>query len=34
MVHGANERVAINSLRDGIERMVELLKTFGGRGSR
>jgi len=33
MVHGANERIAIKDLRDGIERMVDLLKTFGGRSS-
>ncbi len=30
MVHGANERIAIKSLRDGIERMVELLRIMGG----
>jgi acetylornithine deacetylase/succinyl-diaminopimelate desuccinylase-like protein len=33
MVHGKNEHIAIKSLRDGIERMVDLLKIFGGRGS-
>ena len=30
MVHGANERIPIKSLRDGIERMVELLRIMGG----
>ena len=30
MVHGNNERVPIKSLRDGIERMVELLRIMGG----
>jgi len=30
MVHGANERIAIKVLRDGIERMVELLRIMGG----
>ncbi len=29
-VHGANERVPVKSLHDGIERMVELLKIFAG----
>jgi len=30
MVHGANERIAVTALRDGIERMVELLRIMGG----
>lgn len=30
MVHGKNERIPIKSLRDGIERMVELLRITGG----
>jgi len=30
-IHGINERVRISNLRGGIERMVELLKIFGGR---
>jgi acetylornithine deacetylase/succinyl-diaminopimelate desuccinylase-like protein len=30
MVHGANERIPIKSLRDGLERMVELLRIIGG----
>jgi acetylornithine deacetylase/succinyl-diaminopimelate desuccinylase-like protein len=32
-VHGANERIGIKSLRASIERMVDLLKIFGGRSS-
>jgi len=34
MVHGANERISVKSLRDGIQRMVDLLRIFGGRGAR
>ena len=30
MVHGANERIPIKSLKGGIERMVELLRIMGG----
>ena len=30
MVHGKDERIPIKSLRDGIERMVELLRIMGG----
>ncbi len=30
MVHGKNERIPIKSLRDSIERMVELLRIMGG----
>jgi acetylornithine deacetylase/succinyl-diaminopimelate desuccinylase-like protein len=30
MVHGDNERIPIKSLRDGLERMVELLRIMGG----
>ena len=30
MVHGADERIAITSLRGGIQRMVELLRIMGG----
>ncbi|HKD68482.1 MAG TPA: M20/M25/M40 family metallo-hydrolase [Candidatus Binataceae bacterium] len=30
MVHGANERIPIKSLRGGLERMVELLRIMGG----
>jgi acetylornithine deacetylase/succinyl-diaminopimelate desuccinylase-like protein len=30
-VHGLNENIGINELSDGIKRMVELLKIFGGR---
>ena len=30
-VHGVNERIPVSNLRGGIERMVELLKLFGGR---
>jgi acetylornithine deacetylase/succinyl-diaminopimelate desuccinylase-like protein len=30
-IHAGNERVSISHLRGGIERMVELLKIFGGR---
>jgi acetylornithine deacetylase/succinyl-diaminopimelate desuccinylase-like protein len=30
MIHGDNERIRITSLRDGIERMVELLRIMGG----
>jgi acetylornithine deacetylase/succinyl-diaminopimelate desuccinylase-like protein len=30
-VHGANERIGVKELADGIQRMVELLKNFGGR---
>jgi acetylornithine deacetylase/succinyl-diaminopimelate desuccinylase-like protein len=32
-VHGANERIGIKNLRASIERMVDLLKIFGGRPS-
>ncbi len=30
-VHGINERIGVKELADGIQRMVELLKIFGGR---
>ncbi len=30
-VHGVNERIGVKELTDGIQRMVELLKTFGAR---
>jgi acetylornithine deacetylase/succinyl-diaminopimelate desuccinylase-like protein len=30
MVHGDNERIPVASLRDGLERMVELLRILGG----
>jgi len=30
-VHGVNEHIGVKELTDGIQRMVELLKTFGGR---
>ena len=30
-IHGINERIRVSNLRGGIERMVELLKIFGGR---
>ena len=30
-VHGVNERLSVNTLRDGIQRMVELLTILGGR---
>ncbi len=30
LVHGANERIEIKALREGIERMVELLRIMGG----
>ena len=29
-IHGINERIGVNELADGIRRMVELLKIFGG----
>jgi acetylornithine deacetylase/succinyl-diaminopimelate desuccinylase-like protein len=29
-IHGINERVGVKELADGIQRMVQLLKTFGG----
>jgi acetylornithine deacetylase/succinyl-diaminopimelate desuccinylase-like protein len=29
-IHGINERIGVNELADGIKRMVELLKIFGG----
>jgi len=29
-VHGINERIGVKELADGIQRMVELLKIFGG----
>ena len=31
-VHGINERIGVKELADGIQRMVELLKIFGGQG--
>lgn len=31
-IHGINERIGVNELADGIKRMVELLKIFGGQG--
>ena len=29
-VHGINERISVKELADGIQRMVQLLKIFGG----
>ena len=29
-IHGVNERIGVKELADGIQRMVQLLKTFGG----